>query len=232
MNFIDDAKKLISNKEVKGKSKNLIEDLLNAILGNPISAAKVLLTVIESPYFIREKLFLVKLERFLNGIYQQESDIEKLKYQLALKEDKQENAKRILYCIDKVETDKKVDYLINVTRTLINDIIDLSTYFRICNVVVNTLDEDLKFLAEHIKETDINYSLEVNGLLRSGLINPNLANEGYSFNSLAKFVDKYAINFENRTRYPNLEEKPEIKEPARMFIASDKESNEILGNYF
>lgn len=129
-----------------------------------------------------------------------------------------------MYCIDKVETDKKVDYLINVTRALINDIIDLSTYFRICNVVVNTLDEDLKFLSEHIEENNIAYQLAVQGLLTAGLINENLKGNGYSFNSLAEYVDKYAISFEDRIRYPNINEKPKIKEPERISIASDMRS--------
>ena len=188
---------------------------MNAILGNPVSAAKVLLTVIESPYFIREKLFLTKLEIFLNGIYQQESDIEKLKYQLALKDDKQENAKRILYCIDKVETDKKVDYLINVTRALINDIIDLSKYFRICNVVVNTLDEDLKFLREHIEKEEMDDRIEVQGLSSVGLMIQTVFDAGnaegyatqkYSFTKLAKIVDICAISYNDGKRYPNPKE--------------------------
>ena len=215
MSSIDDLKELLSSDDVKEKSKNLIEDLANAMLENPVSAVKVLLTIIEAPYFIREKLFLVKFKRFLKGIYQQESDIEQLKYQLALKDDKQENAKRILYCIDKVETDKKVDYLINVTRALINDIIDLSTYFRICNVVVNTFDEDLGFLRERIDNELIPECVEVQGLSSVGLMKHTVFDAGdiegnavqlYSFTELAKIVDICAISYNDDKRYPNPKE--------------------------
>lgn len=73
MSSIDDLKELLFSDEVKEKSKNLIEDLANAMLKNPVSAIKIILDIIEAPYFIREKLFLIKFKRFLNGIYQQES---------------------------------------------------------------------------------------------------------------------------------------------------------------
>ena len=65
----------------------------------------------------------------------------------------------------------------------------------------------ISFSNQYINSTDITYSLKVQGLLKSGLISPNTDNVADSFNSLAKFADKYAVNFENRMRYPDLNEK-------------------------
>ena len=68
-----------------------------------------------------------------------------------------------------VDTDKTLSYVLNATKALLNDEITLSIYFRICHVVINTLEEDLQFLKTHVKDDVVEYSVEVGGLMTSGL---------------------------------------------------------------
>ena len=54
MNYIETAKSLITRGEIQDASANLLEDILNALLGNPISLGKVFFAFSKSPFFIYE----------------------------------------------------------------------------------------------------------------------------------------------------------------------------------
>lgn len=206
MNIIEQAKGLIAKGEVKEASINFLEDGVNAFLGDPISIGKILLALAKSPLFIREQLFWVKMEAFLNGVYLSEEDRGNLRAKIWRDGEYGDNPRRLIECIDRAETKQKIGYLINATRCLLSDYIDLSTYFRICHAITQTLDEDLSFLGENINEKDIPYGLHVQGLLTSGLMYQSVIDangeQKYSFTPLAECVDRYAVSYNNVERYP------------------------------
>lgn len=109
--------------------------------------------------------------------------------------------------IDRAETKKKIRYLINVTRCLLTDFIDLDTYFRICNAVTFTLDEDLQYLRNHITEDNIAYNASTQGLYANGLMYQSMievsGRQFFSFSPIGKMVDRYAVSYDDDARYPN-----------------------------
>lgn len=169
MKFTEQITALIKRDEIKEASANVIEDIINAVLGDPISAGKVMVALTKSPFFVREQIFWAKLSAFLDGTYLNEDDCAKLRAKLTENGEKRDNPLRLVESIDRAETQQKIRYLINATRCLLTDFIDRPTYFRICHVVTHTLEEDLTFLADHIDETDLPYSIYTQGLLTSGL---------------------------------------------------------------
>lgn len=207
MNFLDKIKALVSSGEVKDGSKNLVEDIIAALLGDPIAAGKVMLTITKSPFFIREQLFWIKLSAFLNGVYLSDDDRGKLCAKITENGAKNDNPLRLVESIDRAETQQKIQYLVNATRCLLTDFIDLSTYFRICHAITHTLDEDLQFLKVHIGERDISYDVCVQGLLTSGLMYQSVIDENgdqkYSFTPIAEDVDRFAVSYDDIERYPN-----------------------------
>lgn len=207
MNYIDQIKCLVARGEVQEASKNLLGDTLDALLGDPISAGKIIIALASSPFFIRDQLFWTKIEMFLNGVYLKEDDCATLRAKLTENGEKQENALRLVECIDRAETQTKIRYLINATRCLLVNFIDHPTYFRICHAVTQSLQEDLEFLSEQIYEEDIPYSANVQGLLTAGLMYQSVidgnGDQKYSFTPLAGIVDQYAVSYENVERYPN-----------------------------
>ena len=66
MNFVDEGKLLVGSKEVQEASLNIVVDAAEAVLGNPIAVAKLLLAVEKTPFFLQNQLFWVKFEAFLN----------------------------------------------------------------------------------------------------------------------------------------------------------------------
>ena len=199
---------VVKDKEVQDILKNLLEDSLNALMGNPVSAGKVISNLAKAPFLLSEKLFWTKIDAFINGVYLPEEDRLKLCAKLTEKGEHRDNAFRLLSYIEKAENMRKIDYLINATRCFLSDFIDRSEYFRICHAIVHTLEEDLIFLSERIFDKDISANLHTQGLLTSGLmyqsvIDTNGDNNGYSFTEFAHVVDEYAVSYKNLKKYPN-----------------------------
>lgn len=207
MNFTEQVKSLVSRGTVQEASTNMLEDTINAIMGNPFSAGKLMLAIAKSPFWVREQLFWTKIEAFLNGVYLDDTDSAKLRAKLTECGEKGDNPCRLVECIDRAETQQKIRYLINATRCLLTDFIDLSTYFRICHTVTHTLEEDLSFLRNHIKESNLPYNQFTQGLLSAGLMYQSIidgnGDSKYSFTPIAEIVDRYAVSYDNVERYPN-----------------------------
>ena len=119
MKFTEKIKGLVSRGEVKEASTNILEDTINAILGDPISAGKLMLAIAKSPFFFREQLFWTKIEAFLNGVYLDSDDCAKLCAKLTKCGEEGDNPCRLVECIDRAETQRKIRYLINATRCLL-----------------------------------------------------------------------------------------------------------------
>lgn len=208
MNYIEAIKERISTGEIQEASTDLFEDVLDAVLGNPVSVGKIIIALTKSAFFIRERLFWSKMEKFLNGVCLSKDDCDKLLVKLIENGEKKETAFRLVNIIDRAETQQKISYLINATRCLLENLIDRETYFRICHTITNTLEEDLAFLGEHIFETDLPYNISIQGLFTSGLMYQSVidanGDQKYSFTPLAQIVDRYAISSNNIERYPDL----------------------------
>lgn len=205
--FIDKIKGLISDGSVQEASVDILEDSAEAILGDPVAVGKIMLALIASPFFLRDRLFWTKVEAFLNGVYLSEDDCADLRAKLTENGESRSNSLRLVECIDRAETQRKIHYLINATRCLLTDFIDRPTYFRICHSITHTLEEDLVFLGEHLYETDLPYNAYVQGLLTAGLMYQSVIDgngeQKYSFTPLAEMVDQFAVSYNNIERYPN-----------------------------
>ncbi len=207
MKLLEKAKSLIADSEVKEGTKDFLADAVSALLGDPVAAGKIMLSLMESPFFFQEKLFWQKFELFIYGIDMNEE--ERAKFCAKLTEDgtKGDNPYRLLQAINHAETRRKVDFLINASRTMGAGFIDLTTYFRMCHAITDTLEEDLIFLSEHIQdEGDFGYSDTIQGLLNVGLMRQKVfdanGNNRFVFTPFADTIDQFAISYNNVERYP------------------------------
>ena len=64
MTFIEKARRIANDTRFKEKIGDALEDAANAFFGNPVSAAKFIKFLLESPIMIRERLFWNKFTRF------------------------------------------------------------------------------------------------------------------------------------------------------------------------
>lgn len=242
MDFIDQIKGLIASGKIQETSTNMLEDVINAVLGDPVSIGKIIIALAKSSFLLREQIFWTKMEAFLNGTYLHEDDCAKLCAKLTENGENRDNSLRLVESIDRAETQQKIQYLINATRCLLSDFIDRPTFFRICHIVTHTLEEDLVFLSKHIKEADILYNATVQGLLTSGLMYQSVIDskgeQKYSFTPLAEIVDRFAISYNDLERYPNprgpfqifSSPQPKLPDIPEWKILTDDDFNEMWGN--
>lgn len=156
---------MIKNDVVSDKAKETSKDFLNnlkdTVLGDPTAAGRVMIAIAKAPFFIREQIFWRKFSLFLDGVYLSEEERRDLRVKITENGTKEENPFRLIEYIDRAETQKKMQYLVNATRCLLADFIDIATYFRICHAVTYTLDEDLQFLKTHIEKSNLFYDAYV-----------------------------------------------------------------------
>lgn len=208
MSIIDDANELLNDDDVKNAAFDLLSDSTEALSGSLFAVAKILFAAIHSPFALRDKIFWMKFKKFLDGVFTTEEQKAKFAAKLASEGNKNDNTMRLLSCIEKSDAEKKIDYLINASRSLSADFITLEEYFRVCHVITQSVTEDLRYLAEHILENDLDYSIPVQGLVSEGLmiqtqLNANTGEHKYSFTPLAELVDRFAVSYDNAERYPN-----------------------------
>ena len=207
MNLIESARKIVQNEEIRDDSIDFICDVPKALLGDPFAIAKIIYTTIKIPYSFTNLRFWDKFESFLCGVYLSDTDKSIFCAKITQNGTNNENSYRIVECINRAETKQKIQYLINASRCLLTDFINLGDYFRICNVITQTVEEDLIFLKENLFETNLPYSLEVQGLLNVGLMHQSVfdanGDQKYDFTILAEMVDRFSVSYDNVDRYPD-----------------------------
>lgn len=215
-------------------------ETLRGFLENPVdfikyaSLAKEIKNLIKekAPFLYPEWKFWDNIDKFFNNGILSDDDKRKLIGKMSNEKEKKEVGRKIIDLIGKVDTDKKLVYIINATKAWINDAIDRSQYFRICHVISASLDEDLQFLSEHIDDTgDIPYSIEINGLQTTGLACNNATDkEGYPlyiFTPLSRAVNEYAIKGAEANAIENFNiNEPPIKE------ISDEDFQKMINGIF
>lgn len=105
------------------------------------------------------KLFASKLKRFLMGVSQIPYK-EREKYINKFGKIFEDNMERLLNIINKVDSNKKIQYLNNLFKALVFEEIDMSTFFRMSNVVENSLSEDLNYL-KNLDHSDYEKKVDV-----------------------------------------------------------------------
>lgn len=207
MKFLEQAKALVTNPEVQEGTKDFLTDSVSALLGDPVAAGKIMVSLASSPFFFNEKLFWTKVELFLSGMDMDERNRAEFCARLTADGKKGDNPYRLLQAIDHAETRQKIDFLINASRSLGAGFIELPTYFRICNAITGALEEDLLFLADHIQDDgNFGYSDTIQGLLNVGLVYQSVidgnGDNRYNFTPFADTLDQFAVSFNNVERYP------------------------------
>lgn len=215
MSLLKDAKALIASSEVKDGTKDFLADTIATLLGDTTAAGRIMFALMESPFFFQEKIFWEKFELFISGVSMSEEERARFCAQLTEDGTKKDNPYRLIHAINNAETKQKIKYLINASRTLGAEFIDLSTYFRMCHAITGTVEEDLLFLIEHIQdETDFPYSDTIQGLLNVGLMRQSVidanGNNRFVFTPFADILDQFALSYENVSRYPMVNKISEV----------------------
>ncbi|WP_418419667.1 hypothetical protein [Blautia sp.] len=171
--YVDFIKVLKSN-DSKEYMKDFSECAVKTIQGDAESFKQLIEMFLNAPAFYKNISFIEKLQSFLRGTCTDESYYKDLA-EIIAEGNQTANAERILDCLDALETEEKVIYVINATRSCIRfhrgmTGINQSQYFRILYIIKNILLEDIEFLTEKLKlgevlDSDSCVALENLGLM-------------------------------------------------------------------
>lgn len=211
MSFEEDVKLIVSSTEFTNYRTEIFENIINALTGDLIAFKKATELFIKSPMFIRECLFWDKFTMFLEGTFRDGDDKIKLSAVFADNQEKEEYARRILSIIDNIDTKSKVRYISNLTRALLLDLINRADYYRLCNAIRNTLEEDLMFLNSNVGKKLVKSNIHIdflkqNGLMVQTLISSTSSGEAYDkeeyvFTPYAKMLDQFGLEYGNTDKY-------------------------------
>ena len=156
------------------------------------------------------KSFEKKIIKFLNGIStipveNREKFISKVEYTFTT------HSERLLTIINKIDDNKKIEYIVNLFKALVNEKIDFSLFFRLCNCIEISLSEDLLYIKEEIDNKEIFENLQLQFLEKNNLVKkltstPMVSkielSQGniffkYNFTDFARLLDKYALSYED-----------------------------------
>lgn len=85
-------------------------------------------------------------------------------------DEKRERACRFIAYIDRVESEKKINFIVNLARCACMGYIDLGMFFRLVHIVTHTMEEDLIYLRENIDADKFKYDQNVQGLINNGVM--------------------------------------------------------------
>jgi hypothetical protein len=212
--FFREGDKLIKDTMLNSSSNNsdIISTVIGIALHDPQAIAHLVELIANQSITAFQKIPYIQLQNYLNRIKEIEDNYgdacklsEKLFYDTKNRDD---NALRIIKCVVNIDTQNKLDYICNVTESMLLEMIDINMMFRLFNVVSNSLPEDLLYLSSIIEKSgpfvgNVNvFALVQCGLMISSGINPNVGIEEqeYCITQLGYILDKYAISLHDDER--------------------------------
>ena len=197
---------------IKDNCIDIIDNAIGTLMLDPVAVKNLASSIRNMPTLIKEAIYWNKFYMFVIGVKQIEDDLgQSVKLSSKLfdnPKNKKQNGMRLLGYVDRADSEQKINYYINATRSLLMGCINNTDYFRIMKAISETLGEDLEYLAEiAITSKVIKGNMQILALERSGLVlqagidaNESIESQGYAISSLGRMVDKFAISLENEER--------------------------------
>lgn len=151
--------KLINDTLLNSSSNNsdIISTVIGVALHDPQAITHLVELIASKSFTAFQKIPYIQLQNYLNRMKEIEDNYgdacklsEKLFYDTNNRDD---NALRIIKCVVNIDTQKKLDYICNVTESMLLGMIDTNMMFRLFNVVSNSLPEDLLYLSSIIENS-------------------------------------------------------------------------------
>lgn len=221
-NFQDDITSLTLKNSICEELDILKTDARDDTLGL-IPYGKTLVSLAKSCCDIPSIIFWSKMESFLRGIAIIPYDKRQKFSEKFANEGYKEFVKRLILLIDKIDDDRKSSIMANLTRALMQELIDINTFFRLQSILSNIVFEDLLFLANNIRAHNLKYSINIISLLNNSLayqsvISGNSDNE-YEISALGLKLYLYGLDYDEYDKNHDLRDRINDEEPKSTVTA-------------
>ena len=188
------------SEELKNAATTLKINAIKALFGDELAKAELLKVSFSVPAFLPNILFWENFNCFLQGLdYDPRIQI-KLCERFDVEEDKEEYAIKIFKAIEKIDSKRKINILLNFTRALSFGMIDNRTYYRLTKILPDLAEQDIDYLKSMIKKGNFEEDEYTDDFIAYGLIRQT--NEGFAYNRCAFEFVNYGIDFGHSVMIP------------------------------
>lgn len=189
-----------------------VETIVNAVALDPIAIGRIIALLSNKTYTAIQKIPYYQLKRYIDGVKKAEDDLGKsCKLSEKLFSDpkkRNENAMRVYKMVTSSDTEKKIDYLVDATRSMLLGLIDAEMMFRVFRAIIDSMPEDLSYLSNLVeKGGPFKGNIRIHALERSGLMisagidaDEDVEKQDYHISSLGYAVDRYVLSLNDEDR--------------------------------
>lgn len=178
---------------------NIIDYAIDMLMQDSEAEKRLFIEISKRPILIKEAIYWNKFKMFVEGVKKIEDDLEQgVRLSSKLFDDpknRKQNGMRLLGYVDRADSEQKITYYINSTRSLLMGNINNTEYFRIMRAISETMSEDLECLAENATTSEVvKGNIQILALERSGLVlqagfdaNESIETQEYLVSDLGKW---------------------------------------------
>ena len=151
------------------------------------------------------------MQKFFVGTFQDYKAQVKLSSKFADEESRRDFVNRLLRILNEIDDEIKIDYLANLARSVLLNLIDLPLFYKLSKILRFTTREELNYLSENINRGESVIDVYVASLLQHGLAMKYDLGRGYmmsgpyedtyDFTHLGLCLDMFAISFNVDGKY-------------------------------
>ena len=196
MGVVSNAITIVSSENGKQIGNNLWDTFTSALSGDKKAWVGLLKDIGNLPMSAKTILFYNNFQQFINGMGSDPDTNQKFQEFLNSEGKRKENSQRIIQIIDEMDSDFKINTLINLTKSASYGFISKREYFKLGKLIESLIVEDLEYLqlniiSGQVSEMDLTDEYVQNGLMY-------ITEEGdYAYSLLAFKLDKFALSFGN-----------------------------------
>lgn len=229
-NFIS----ILRNKDIQQYSGEAFWDFIKALFSGDVFAGISSINNIKDIIFHAPTvLFWRKMQRFLLGTYRDFQEQVKMSSRFSQDDDKyKEFVYQLMETIDKLDTEKKVDYYSNITRSFLLDLIDENLFYKFRQILLNCTLGELEFIKECHENKRINYDLTVFSLKSFGLVEQtsDYSSVYYILSDLAKNLKEHSLNGNDSTKHKLVFS--EVTPPSDLVPMTEAKAEKIMDDIF
>lgn len=197
---------LLESEDLKKYSGDAFWDFIQAIVSkDPFLGISSMENIKNLICHMPTVIFWDKMRRFLFGTYKNFSEQVTMAEKFNRDNDKyREFIKKLIYLINEMDEDVKVDYYASLTRCLLLQGIENHLYFRLAKFLVQCTSYELEFIKNCNDDIKLENTAMVSILYQYGLFeqkeNNDAAKKVYSLSSFGKALKSCCLNFEEDSR--------------------------------
>lgn len=220
-----DLLQVVSAELRDGMEVTPIEILINGFT-SPVDFGKNVIGLIRQMKSIPDRILWNNLYLFLQEGNFNDEILRKLAARLEESGDRQENAIRIIYTINRIDDPRKAKFISWLTLSVIDQRINFDHYFRLIKTIENLVFADLIYLSNNVENVRIEPDdFHIDEFLANGLIYS--INGGFAYTDKAYDIIEYGVRRGQNIRRPKERPERQIVE-----VATEDDINEMLNKTF